>query len=113
MRVVIEVPRAPGQLRVVRRFVEAWAAAESTDPGPLPMVATELLTNAMNASPEDAPVILRLEREGHELRLVVVDEGPGFTLGATNLPSTTPPAAVACSWSAVASTRSPWSGSTG
>ena len=27
MRVVIEVPRERGQLRVLRRFVEAWAAA--------------------------------------------------------------------------------------
>ena len=86
MRVVIEVPRARGQLRVIRRFVEAWAASESRHPGSLPLVVTELVTNALNASPEDASVILRLERDGDELRVVVADEGPGFTLGTPTLP---------------------------
>ena len=91
MRVVIEVPRSGGQLRVIRRFVEAWAAAITTDPDDLPLVATELVSNALNASPEDASVIVRLERDDGQVRLVVVDEGPGFTLGGLQLPADSAP----------------------
>lgn len=87
MRVVIEVPSSGGQLQAIRRFVEAWADAVATDPGDLPLVATELVTNAINASPPDASVVLRLEREPDEVRLVVMDEGPGFTLTTVAFPS--------------------------
>jgi anti-sigma regulatory factor (Ser/Thr protein kinase) len=87
MRVVIEVPRARGQLRVVRRFVDAWTDAVSVPAGDMPLVVTELVSNAFNASPDDTSVILRLECEEGELRVVVVDEGPGFALGDVQLPS--------------------------
>lgn len=87
MRVVIEVPSSGGQLQAIRRFVEAWADAVATDPDDLPLVATELVTNAINASPTGASVVLRLEREPDEVRLVVMDEGPGFTMGEAAFPS--------------------------
>ena len=87
MRVVIEVPRSGGQLRVIRRFVEAWSVAVAAPDIDLPLVATELVSNALNASPEDGSVILRLECEDGEVRLVVVDEGPGFALAEPRFPS--------------------------
>jgi anti-sigma regulatory factor (Ser/Thr protein kinase) len=87
MRLVIEVNRTSGQLRAVRRFVEVWAGALSMPVGDLPLVVTELVSNAQNASPPDAPVILRLECEQGELRVVVIDEGPGFTIRDVQLPT--------------------------
>lgn len=86
MRVVIEVPGTDGQLRVVRRLASAWAEAVSAEPGDLPLIVTELLSNAVNASPPDGSVIVRLDRDPDAWSVTVVDEGPGFRTGSLAIP---------------------------
>lgn len=89
MRVVIEVPGTGGELRVVRKLVTAWAAAVAASPGDLPLIATELVSNAVNASPADGSVIVRLERDDASWSVTVVDDGPGFVVGSLAVPPTT------------------------
>lgn len=48
-------------------------------------VLSNLLSNALRASPEGATVTLRVSREGERLSLTVEDEGPGVPLAARRL----------------------------
>lgn len=86
MRVVIEVPGTGGELRVVRKLVTAWATAVAASLEDLPLIATELVSNAVNASPDDGSVIVRLERDRASWSVIVVDEGPGFVVGSLAVP---------------------------
>lgn len=80
------MPGTDGQLRVVRRLASAWAEAVAAEPDDLPLIVTELLSNAVNASPPDGSVIVRLERDPDAWSVTVVDEGPGFRTGSLAIP---------------------------
>ena len=86
MRVVIEVPRSQARLAVIRRLVRAWAQGVGADPDELPLVATELVTNALNAASDDGSVFLRLEHDAASLCLTAIDDGPGFELLSVDSP---------------------------
>jgi anti-sigma regulatory factor (Ser/Thr protein kinase) len=86
VRIVIEIPRSGRRLGALRRLVVEWARAVGADADDLPLVTTELVANALEASPADDPVVVRLEREGSRVRVVVIDDGPGFEVGALDLP---------------------------
>lgn len=78
MRVSIELQQTSGQLSSIRRLVADWAEAVSADQQSLTLIATELVTNALAASPQDEPIVLWLDHTGDEAQLSVVDAGPGL-----------------------------------
>lgn len=80
MRVVIEVPRSQAPLAVIRRLARAWGEAVGAPADELPLVVTELVTNARNAASDDGEIILRLEYELPTVCVTVIDDGPGFDL---------------------------------
>lgn len=72
----ITVPPDITELRRLRRLSAAWLD-DGLDPGPLQLVVTELVTNAIEAS-TDLPVRLRLSEDDDGVTLVVEDHGPGI-----------------------------------
>ncbi|GHH83204.1 hypothetical protein GCM10018793_44710 [Streptomyces sulfonofaciens] len=66
-------PRPTVDLDIDERLPAVWA-----DPGLLERVIANLVANALHASPPDRPVELAAEAAGKELRLRIVDHGPGI-----------------------------------
>ena len=78
MRLSIELAPEAGQLKHIRRLVSDWADAVQADPDSLPLIATELVTNAIAVNPPSEPVVVWLDREGDEAHLSVMDGGTGL-----------------------------------
>ena len=78
MRVTIQLEAERGNLRFVRRIAQTWMDAVGATWDELPLVTTELLCNALDASPPDRPVEVRLETSGHDLAVSVLDAGSGL-----------------------------------
>lgn len=78
MRLSIELVPEAGQLRHIRRLVTDWARAVKADCDALPLIATELVTNAIAVSPDRQPVVMWLDHDDGEAQLSVVDSGPGI-----------------------------------
>jgi anti-sigma regulatory factor (Ser/Thr protein kinase) len=89
MRLSIELAPEAGQLKHIRRLVSDWADAVQADPDSLPLIATELVTNAIAVNPPSEPVVVWLDREGDEAHLSVMDGGAGLERSDTFAP---PPA---------------------
>ena len=64
----------------IRRDVspDVAAAAVRLPPRAIGQALRSLVTNAQDASPPETAVIVRVEREGAQLRIVVADRGPGM-----------------------------------
>jgi anti-sigma regulatory factor (Ser/Thr protein kinase) len=78
MRVSIELAPEAGQLEHVRRLVADWARAVNADRDALSLIATELVTNALAATPPTEPVVVWLDHDDAEAQLSVVDGGRGI-----------------------------------
>ena len=78
MRLSIELAPEAGQLKHVRRLVSDWAEAVDVPQDSLPLIATELVSNAIAANPPTEPVVVWLDREGDEAHLSVMDGGAGM-----------------------------------
>jgi anti-sigma regulatory factor (Ser/Thr protein kinase) len=78
MRVIIQLAPEGGQLRHVRAMVTAWCDAVGVKWDPLPLVVTELLSNALAASPPDEPVEVVLDLRSDEVVVSVLDAGSGL-----------------------------------
>ena len=76
MRLQLTIPPSSTPLRAVRRVIEGWARAHDVASGPLTLIATELLANAMAVCPPDVDIELVLDLEGEEVTLSVTDCGP-------------------------------------
>jgi anti-sigma regulatory factor (Ser/Thr protein kinase) len=78
MRVTIQLEPEHGNLRHVRRIAQTWMDAVGATWDALPLVTTELVSNALAASPPDRPVEVHLEASGAELAVSVLDAGSGL-----------------------------------
>lgn len=78
MRVTFQLAPHPGQLRHVRRMAGIWCEALGIDWDELALVTTELLSNALAASPPDEVVEVILDANDDEVRISVVDAGAGL-----------------------------------
>ena len=78
MRVTIELSAEGGHLRHVRRIVATWMEAVGASWDELPLVTTELLSNALAASPPDERVEITLEGGAAEVAVTVCDAGSGL-----------------------------------
>lgn len=78
MRVTIELSPEGGQLRHVRRLVQSWSDAVRAEWDTLTLVTTELVSNALAASPPDVPVEITLQLSPHEVSVSVLDAGSGL-----------------------------------
>jgi anti-sigma regulatory factor (Ser/Thr protein kinase) len=78
MRVALQLAPQPGQLRHVRALVEVWSEVVGVDWDSLPLVATELLSNALAASPADQSIELVLDNAGDVVSVSVADAGSGL-----------------------------------
>ena len=89
MRLSIELAPEAGQLQHIRRLVSDWARAVSADQESLSLIATELVTNALAATPPTEQVVVWLDSEGGEAQLSVVDAGQGLRAPAFDPPPPT------------------------
>lgn len=89
MRLSIELEPHDGQLQYVRRLVSDWAQAVHADEQSMSLIATELVTNAIAASPSSASVVVWLDHEPGEAHLSVVDAGAGLEPGPFEVPPAT------------------------
>lgn len=78
MRVTIQLAPHPGQLRHIRRMTAIWCEAVGADWDELALVTTELLSNALAASPPEEPIEVILDANDDEVRVSVVDAGAGL-----------------------------------
>lgn len=78
MRVILQLPPEGGQLRHVRAMVSAWSEAVGARWDALPLVTTELLSNALAASPPDQMVEVVLDICSDEVLVSVCDAGSGL-----------------------------------
>jgi two-component system sensor histidine kinase RegB len=58
--------------------LEVAAAAVELPPRAIGQALRSIVTNAQDASPADAPVVVRVTRDGERLRIDVDDRGPGM-----------------------------------
>jgi anti-sigma regulatory factor (Ser/Thr protein kinase) len=86
VKISIELESTEGQLRHVRRLVDGWAEAVEADGDTLSIIATELVSNAISASPAADHVVLWLDHVDDEARVSVMDGGPGFDLDSVGPP---------------------------
>jgi anti-sigma regulatory factor (Ser/Thr protein kinase) len=63
-------------LRALRRLVEAWLG-EDRDATRVHLVVTELVANAIEASPDDGSITVVLDEDDDSVRISVVDRGDG------------------------------------
>jgi anti-sigma regulatory factor (Ser/Thr protein kinase) len=82
MRLHLTIPPETSQLRAVRRVLEGWASAHDLPSPSLCLIATELLANAVTASPPGAVIELDVDLADQEVTLAVSDAGPGEFVGA-------------------------------
>ena len=81
VRKAVEEQREIAPTRVLRlRVPHNERAMIYADADRIGQVVTNYLTNALKYSPEDRPVFVGLEVNGHEARVWVRDEGPGLPL---------------------------------
>lgn len=90
MRVSIELEPNEGQLHHLRRLVSDWAQAIEADEESVMLIATELVTNALAASPGDRPIVVWLDHTPGEAQVSVMDEGVGLDSGSRSFDA--PPA---------------------
>lgn len=67
------------ELRAVRHAVRGFASTGGFSEWPLTLIVTELLTNAMAASPPDEVIDLRVSCHYDHVRIRVVDRGAGLS----------------------------------
>lgn len=91
MRVTIELPPEGGQLRHVRRLVQSWGDAVNAEWESLPLIATELVSNALAVSPPDEPVHVTLQASGGDVTVSVLDAGSGLKSSSFAPPPVTSP----------------------
>lgn len=78
MRVTIQLSPEGGHLRHVRRLVRTWMDAVGAAWEALPLVTTELVSNALAASPPDRLVEVSLAVDGGDVVVSVRDAGSGL-----------------------------------
>lgn len=78
MRVTIRLSPHGGQLRHVRRLADAWCETVEAGWDVLPLIATELLSNALAASPPGAPVEVVFDTAPGSVWVSVRDAGSGL-----------------------------------
>jgi anti-sigma regulatory factor (Ser/Thr protein kinase) len=81
------------ELTGVRDALRELAAARSQSEWPMTLVVTELVANAMAASPPDEVIDLRVSCDDNGFDVRVVDRGPGLSTRALAEHLATPPAA--------------------
>lgn len=77
----IERPAAFSELVVIRKDFARWLAHHSIHGSPadqLLVILNEVVTNAIEASPENATITTQWALDDVEVRLTVEDDGPGF-----------------------------------
>jgi anti-sigma regulatory factor (Ser/Thr protein kinase) len=88
----LSIPPRAAELRKVREWVRAWARTEGLGDDDLTLVATELVANAIDATPSDRDIEVVLRALDDDVELVVVDRGSGFAGGtAPSIPDRPPP----------------------
>ena len=78
MRVTIRLEPESGNLRHVRRIAQTWMDAVGAHWDELPLIATELVSNALDVTPMDETVEVQLEASGPDLLVSVRDAGSGL-----------------------------------
>lgn len=84
-QLTLEVPADFGGLGALRDQLRQWlmdGEVEAVASADLLLVATELCTNAIEATPTDVPVVVRATDDGTALRLTVVNHRPGSAVVA-------------------------------
>lgn len=77
-REVLRLHEGSAHERGVRMELEGSAAKLQCDPRKVRLVLINLLQNALEASPRGGRVTLKIEPAGEQLRVLVVDQGPGL-----------------------------------
>ena len=78
MDLLIRLEPQARRLQYVRRMVDAWLEGHGLQDNSVQLIATELLTNAFNVTPQGARVELELRRTPGTVEITVNDRGPGF-----------------------------------
>lgn len=86
----IELSSAGGHLAEIRRLVESWAQDVGAEPTALQLIATELVTNAINVSPPDTAVLVTLDHPPGRVEVTVADRGPGPSGGRVSFEAPSP-----------------------
>jgi anti-sigma regulatory factor (Ser/Thr protein kinase) len=89
MRVTIHLRPRAGQLRHVRRLVEIWTDAMGVEWDTLALITTELVSNALAASPPHGDIEVTLDASDHELCVSVRDAGSGLKSASFSPPPPT------------------------
>lgn len=78
VRSVVEDQRYSAPQRTIHLELPEEAAPVQADEERIAQVVHNYITNALKYSPPEAPVEVRLERNEHEAKVLVKDEGPGI-----------------------------------